>query len=103
MTLTYLLETRDLSSTLSDRLCAQTYSGSDDVIPPSSPADGGMVQMCRYKHAGNLGRTRSDLLSKKMTRNRRTLSLSPRPPQPAAEQTFTQDKYLRKMAMDPVF
>lgn len=69
------IHTSPLLTSVRHFLFTQTNSGSDDTIPPSSPADGGMVQMCRCKHAGNQGRTCSDLLSKKRTRNRRALFL----------------------------
>lgn len=68
---------QDLSWTGSD---SQADSGSDDVIPPCAGEDGRMVQMCGCKHAGNRGRTHSDLRSKKTS----------------AQQTFIQDKYLGK-------
>lgn len=53
---------------------------------------GGIVQMCRCKHAGNQGRTTLISVQRKRL-STHTPSLFATP---AAEQTFTQDKYLEK-------
>lgn len=53
---------------------------------------GGMVQMCRCKHAGNQGRTTLISVQRKPL-STHTPSLFATP---AAEPTFTQDKYLEK-------